>query len=102
MSCPSHCEFTLAQFPQPWQTVAALFVMQDKIGLHASNGPTRARGVAGMLRRVHIVIPGRCEASNYDVQLHIGESRDSGSGAYAPSRNDGINRLPLAMTRSAT
>jgi hypothetical protein len=24
------------------------------------------------------VIPGRCEASNYDVQLHIGESRDSG------------------------
>jgi error-prone DNA polymerase len=25
---------------------------------------------------------------NYDVQLHIGESRDSGSGAYAPSRND--------------
>ena len=24
-----------------------------------------------------IVIPGRCEASNYDVQLHIGESRDS-------------------------
>ena len=34
------------------------------------------------------VIPGRCEASNYDVQLHIGESRDSGSGASAPSRND--------------
>jgi hypothetical protein len=27
------------------------------------------------------VIPGRCAASNYDVQLHIGESRDSGSGA---------------------
>src|SRR5437867_2990811 len=27
------------------------------------------------------VVPGRCEASNP-------ESRDSGSGAYAPSRND--------------
>src|SRR6202035_5453918 len=26
---------------------------------------------------------------NYDVQLHIGESRDSGSGANAPFRNDG-------------
>jgi hypothetical protein len=26
------------------------------------------------------VIPGRCAAWNYDVQLHIGESRDSGSG----------------------
>src|SRR5258708_23234299 len=38
------------------------------------------------------VIPGRCKASNYDVQLHIGESRDSGSGASAPSRNDKILR----------
>src|SRR3954464_5977583 len=36
-----------------------------------------------------IVIPGRCEASNP-------ESRDSGSGANAPSRNDGVT---LAMTR---
>jgi hypothetical protein len=36
----------------------------------------------------NFVIPGRCNASNYDVQLHIGESRNSGSGAYAPSRND--------------
>src|ERR1700686_1679978 len=36
------------------------------------------------------VIPGRCEASNYDVRLHIGESRDSGAGADAPSRNDGV------------
>src|SRR4249919_1601506 len=35
------------------------------------------------------VIPGRCEASNP-------ESRDSGSGANAPSRNDGVT---LAMTR---
>src|SRR6266404_9863075 len=30
------------------------------------------------------VIPGRCEASNP-------ESRDSGSGAKAPSRNDGMS-----------
>jgi hypothetical protein len=29
------------------------------------------------------VIPGRCEASNYDVQLHIGESRDSGFARFA-------------------
>ena len=35
------------------------------------------------------VIPGRCEASNYDVQLHIGESRDSGSG---PSDHPGMTR----------
>src|ERR1700730_9416108 len=45
------------------------------------------------------VIPGRCEASNYDVQLHIGESRsvhflllrDSGFALRAP-RND--DKLP--------
>src|ERR1700674_1230242 len=109
MSCPSHCEFTLAQFPQPWQTVAALFVMQDKIGLHASNGPTRARGVARMLRRVHIVIPGRCEASNYDVQLHIGESRDSPMRncasevwSFGPSRNDEAWLLRFARNDGST
>src|SRR5204863_8870202 len=41
-------------------------------------------------------IPGRCEASNYDVQLHIGESRDSPVRncapevwSFGPSRNDG-------------
>jgi hypothetical protein len=28
------------------------------------------------------------KTQDYDVQLHIGESRDSGSGANAPSRND--------------
>jgi len=37
-----------------------------------------------------MVIPGRCEASNYDVQLHIWESRDSGSGPDGPSRNDDL------------
>jgi hypothetical protein len=32
--------------------------------------------------QVHaLVIPVRCAASNYDVLLHIGETRDSGSGA---------------------
>src|SRR5512140_796556 len=40
------------------------------------------------------VIPGRCEASNP-------ESRDSGSGANAPSRNDGVSVAALlAMTKS--
>jgi DNA helicase-2/ATP-dependent DNA helicase PcrA len=33
------------------------------------------------------VIPERCEAANHDVQLHIGESRDSGSG---PSDHPGM------------
>ncbi len=36
------------------------------------------------------VIPGRCAASNYDVQLHIGESQDSGSG---PSDHPGMTVL---------
>src|SRR6267143_6721218 len=34
-------------------------------------------GESLMARNPHRVIPGRCAASNYDVQLHIGESRDS-------------------------
>ena len=39
-------------------------------------------------RRRVAVIPGRCETSNFDVRLHIRESRDFGSGASAPFRND--------------
>jgi len=31
-----------------------------------------------MRRPLRRVIPGRCQVSNYDVRLHIGESRDSG------------------------
>src|SRR6201982_190093 len=49
--------------------------------------------MSGRLPRV--VIPGRCEASNYDVRLHIGESRDSPMRncasevwSFGPSRND--------------
>src|ERR1700674_2880301 len=49
-----------------------------------------------------IVIPGRCNASNYDVQLHIGESRDSGSGAGAPSRNDGVCFVALPSAIAGT
>ena len=37
-------------------------------------------GVEADPEAVVLVIPGRCEASSYDEQLHIGESRDSGSG----------------------
>ena len=55
-------------------------------GLHRL--PRLWRAGAGV--DIFSVIPGRCGASNYDVQLHIGESRDSGSGAGAPSRNDEI------------
>jgi hypothetical protein len=40
-------------------------------------------GAARRLANPRSVIPGRCEASNP-------ESRDSGSGADAPSRNDGV------------
>ena len=40
------------------------------------------------------VIPGRIEDANQDVQLHILESRDSGSGANAPARNDEGSKWP--------
>src|SRR6266702_4031477 len=42
--------------------------------------------------KVTLVIPGRCAASNP-------ESRDSGSGANAPSRNDGALNLPTPDRR---
>src|SRR6266581_3710264 len=48
-----------------------------------SNGPAS----------VQAVIPGRCEASNP-------ESRDSGSGANAPSRNDGPTTGALRLQPS--
>src|SRR6202051_3129801 len=65
-------------------------------------GPPRCRSSrrSATARRDGNVIPGRCEASNYDVRLHIGESRDSGSGAYAPSRNDDVMPLPNRATPS--
>jgi len=45
------------------------------------------------------VIPARCEASNYDVQLHIGESRDSGSGA---AHHPGMTPNIMGCTSSQT
>ena len=48
-----------------------------------SRGPADHEGYGDVVR-LTVVIPGRCEASNP-------ESRDSGSGAYAPSRNDGVS-----------
>ena len=46
-----------------------------------------------------VVIPGRCAASNYDVRLHIGESRDSGSGAaHHPGMTKPVAAAPLAKT----
>ncbi len=50
--------------------------------LQACFATGRAAG-RGALRWMDSVIPGRCEASNP-------ESRDSGSGANAPSRNDAV------------
>jgi hypothetical protein len=52
-----------------------------------SSESNQKRGRVNWIR--HLRHPGRCKASNYDVQLHIREARDSGSGANAPSRNDG-------------
>src|SRR5437879_5424396 len=49
-----------------------------------------ARPIDAKQRRNLIVIPGRCEASNP-------ESRDSGSGACAPSQNDGGKWEDLLM-----
>src|SRR5258706_2083295 len=45
-----------------------------------------------MTKQPKDVIPGRCEASNP-------ESRDSGSGANAPSRNDGVGMLVAITSR---
>src|SRR6185437_3308511 len=56
--------------------------------VHAAR-TTRARSCRGNADCCPpFVIPGRCEASNP-------ESRDSGSGAVAPSWNDGAGRLPF-------
>jgi error-prone DNA polymerase len=44
------------------------------------------------LKSIQSSFPGT-RSVNYDVQLHIGESRDSGSGASAPSRNDGVEEV---------
>jgi hypothetical protein len=58
-----------------------------------SNCPAQAgsrRGVAS----TYAVIPERCKASNYDVQLHIGESRDSGF-ASRPGMTASLQFAPL-------
>src|SRR4029077_17153138 len=57
-----------------------------------AGGPARGDAeisgeVTAKAQRPLVVIPARCEASNYDVQLHIGQSRDSGSG---PSDHPGM------------
>jgi hypothetical protein len=53
-----------------------------------------AEGQRAKAEAIHLPsFRGDAKASNYDVQLHIGESRDSGSGADAPSRNDGVYGL---------
>jgi len=39
------------------------------------------------IENLSFVIPGRIEDANYDAQLRIGESRDSGSG---PSDHPGM------------
>jgi hypothetical protein len=51
----------------------------DQAGVSGRNLKPSARVIAP--RETEAVIPGRCEASNHNAQLRIGESRDSGSGA---------------------
>jgi len=41
---------------------------------------------------------GGSQSRTSDVQLHIGESRDSGFDAGTSSRNDGNNQLPLTLS----
>jgi hypothetical protein len=62
----------------------------------------------GVLTSFRTTLTGRANArpmtgsaANYDVQLHIGESRDSGSGANAPSRNDDDTARSLAPAMTA-
>jgi GCN5-related N-acetyl-transferase len=51
--------------------------------------PAQASGVCGSGEvRNTGVIPGRAPARTSDLQLHIGESRDSGSALSRASRND--------------
>jgi hypothetical protein len=51
----------------------------DHRSRHAQkHAPGKARAKSHEHGVLRAVIPGRCEASNYDVQLHIRESRDSG------------------------
>jgi hypothetical protein len=42
--------------------------------------------MTGPATQSNIVIPGRIEDANYDVQLHIGESRDSGRSPRRATR----------------
>jgi hypothetical protein len=46
--------------------------------LHAEKGLPSQMTAGFFPAKPASVIPGRCAASNYDEQLHIGESRDSG------------------------
>ncbi len=59
-------------------TAAILFCFACLYLATAGGGPY---SLDAMMRQEELtasaVIPGRCEAANYDVQLHIGESRDS-------------------------
>jgi DNA helicase-2/ATP-dependent DNA helicase PcrA len=46
------------------------------------------------------VIPGRVEDANHDVQLHIGESRDSGFAPAGAPQNDGGKVVPQAAPKN--
>src|SRR5450432_216177 len=66
------------------------------------DGVASARLCPGHPRLSSAVIPGRCEASDYDVQLHIVESRDSGSGAaHHPEMTNHKRKTWMAGTSPA-
>jgi DNA helicase II / ATP-dependent DNA helicase PcrA len=56
--------------------------------LSQAPSPSKAQALAA-------VIPGRIEDANYDVHLHIGESRDSGSG---PTDHPGMTEASLSSS----
>jgi hypothetical protein len=62
---------------------ASVIESRSRSVLDTPRSMTTRCGAARRLANPRSVIPGRCEASNP-------ESRDSGSGADAPSRNDGV------------
>jgi uncharacterized membrane protein len=80
--CYATFELTSLSLLKHWAVVAADVSWGTFVTALAATAGYRSR--IGSRREVNLVIPGRCKASNP-------ESRDSESGATAPSRNDGLD-----------
>jgi hypothetical protein len=53
-----------------------------------------------VIANLKLVIPGRYDVSNYDVQLHIGESRDSGFVLRSPGMTVDVHLRRLSANAS--